>query len=118
MTQWPLQLKRPQPIPPSQSGTPNNTFPGTGADSAFTNVTLETFDQTDITTGCMNCHEDTRQATDFLWSLELNAWPSKIAPPSAPMFALRPLAQPALSPGNVSPELERLRELMESAVKR
>jgi hypothetical protein len=115
MTQWPLQLNRPQPIPPR---TPDNTFPGTGANSAFTNVTLETFDQTNITTGCMNCHEVTRQATDFLWSLRINAWPSTIPPPSAPMAALRPPPQAAVVVQRLPPELETLKQLMQSAVPR
>jgi hypothetical protein len=112
MTQWPFPFT--DPILPSQKGTPDKTVPPLGEpNSAFANVTMETFDQTDISKGCMNCHDKTRQATDFLWSLEMNAWPSTI-----PMFALRPLAQRALSPRNVPPELEALRELMESTVKR
>ena len=39
MTQWPLQLNPPQPIP---TGAPGNTVPGVGANSAFANVALET----------------------------------------------------------------------------
>lgn len=83
MTQWPLQLNPPNPIPPTQSGGPSNTFPGNGATSAFSNTTLETFDQgqpgTGIGgTGCMACHTVTQKATDFLWSLKDHAFPPNI----------------------------------------
>jgi hypothetical protein len=113
MTQWPLQLNPPQPIPPSQSGEPSSTFPGSGATSAFANVTLETFDQASIETGCMACHTITQQATDFVWSLNINAWPSTITSPSAFPHALR------LSPHTLDAAqnpLEKLRELMQTAV--
>ncbi len=73
MTQWPLQASSPK-VP----GTPNNTFPGIGATSAFANSTLETFDQARIQTGCMNCHNTTMSATDFLWSLQDHAYPSNV----------------------------------------
>jgi hypothetical protein len=82
LTQWPLQLNPPAPIPPSQTGVPANTFPGKGATSAFTNATLETWDQRTINTGCMNCHTSAQQATDFLWTLQVNAFP-----PLAPLNA-------------------------------
>src|SRR5580704_14999969 len=42
MTQWPLV-----PNSPATPGTIRNTFPGQGATSAFTNTTLETWDQSD-----------------------------------------------------------------------
>jgi hypothetical protein len=74
MTQWPLQLNPPQPIPVSQQGSPNFTFPGTGATTAFSNVTMETFDQERIRTGCMNCHNLTKAETDFLWVLNTHAF--------------------------------------------
>ena len=73
MTQWPLVAGDPT-IP----GTPGNTFPGTGATTAFANTTLETFDQDRIQTGCMNCHNSTRVETDFLWSLSDHAFPSNV----------------------------------------
>jgi len=118
MTQWPLQLNPPQPIPPSQPGTPDNTFPGSsGATTAFTNVTLETFDQTDINTGCMRCHEGTRQMTDFLWSLQVNAWPSRIAPQSTPMLALRPSPEAAAAAERLPPWLQTLKQLMQGAAR-
>ena len=75
MTQWPLQRNPPQPIPASQPGTPGFTFPGNGAISAFANVTMETFDQTAIRRGCMNCHNQTKAETDFLWVLHTHAFP-------------------------------------------
>jgi len=119
MTQWPLQLNPPQPIPPSQLGTPANTFPGnpphSSHTSAYANVALETFDQTDIHTDCMNCHTGAQQMTDFLWSLEVNAWPSSVAPPSTPMLALRPSPQAALAAQTLPAPLAALKELMQSA---
>jgi hypothetical protein len=121
MTQWPLQLNPPQPIPPGQSGAPGNTFPGTNATSAFANVALETFDQTNIVNGCMRCHTGAQATTDFLWALEVNAWQpgSTISPPSVPpRFARRPSpdADAALTAPSLSPPLAALKELMESAV--
>ncbi|MGH9536958.1 MAG: hypothetical protein ACRD3H_03485, partial [Terriglobales bacterium] len=115
MTQWPLQLNPPQPIPPSQTGAPGNTFPGSGPTSAFANVALETFDQTNIRKGCMACHTLTQTKTDFLWSLEVNAYPSTLAPPSTPMVALRPSPQEAAAGQRLSPQLQALKELMQSA---
>jgi hypothetical protein len=73
MTQWPTHASQPD-LP----GTPNNTFPGNNPTSAFANVTMETFDQGKITTGCMNCHNFTRTQTDFLWSLNDHAFPANI----------------------------------------
>ncbi|MEP7342380.1 MAG: hypothetical protein ABI977_31930, partial [Acidobacteriota bacterium] len=73
MTQWPQK-----PNMPLNSGAPGNTFPGSTppATSAFANVTLETFDQTTIRTGCMACHTLTQSASDFLWTLNVNAYPT------------------------------------------
>jgi hypothetical protein len=113
MTQWPVP-----PNTPSNPGTPNFTFPGSGANSAFANVTLETFDQQNISTGCMNCHTETQKATDFLWSLAINTWPSTIAPPSAPIRALRPSPQRALTAQQLPPQLEVLKALMGAAAAR
>jgi hypothetical protein len=74
MTQWPLAANQ-----PALAGTPNNTFPGAGSDStSFSNTTLETFDQTNIRTGCMNCHTQTMGATDFLWTLADHAFPPNL----------------------------------------
>ncbi|HEV2172761.1 MAG TPA: hypothetical protein VGR71_04300 [Nitrospira sp.] len=87
MTQWPLQLNPPNPIPPAQSGFPPNTFPGTNAVSAFSNTTLETWDQFSIGTGCMACHTLTQKNTDFLWSLEINAFDA--SKPNGALMALR-----------------------------
>jgi hypothetical protein len=74
MTQWPLQLNPPNPIPASQNGFPPNTFPGNNAVSSFSNTTLETWDQASISTGCMACHTLTKSNSDFLWALEINAF--------------------------------------------
>ena len=72
MTQWPTT-----PNSPTTPGDPGHTFPGSPPDdqSAFSNVTLETFDQGSIFMGCMACHNATMQATDFLWSLNDHAFP-------------------------------------------
>src|SRR4051812_22093043 len=115
MTQWPLQLNPPQPIPPSQSGAPSNTFPGSSATSAYANVALETFDQTNIRNSCMSCHTRAQQTTDFLWSLEVNAWQSTVTSPSDPMRALRPLPQAALAAPTLPAPLAALKVLMQSA---
>lgn len=87
MTQWPTTANN-----PALPGDPTHTFPGANPTSAFANVTLETFDQTRIQTGCMNCHNATKQNTDFLWSLQVNAFPTP-----AP---------------NVNPAINRLRALL------
>jgi hypothetical protein len=74
MTQWPLAANS-----PATPGTPANTFPGSGSDqTSFANVTLETFDQNNIRTGCMNCHNSTMAASDFLWSLNDHAFPPAV----------------------------------------
>lgn len=79
MTQWPLV-----PSQPSTPGTPANTFPGTNATSAFANVTMETFDQANVRSGCMACHNSTRLPTDFVWILNDHAFPANV-----PNFLLR-----------------------------
>jgi len=88
MTQWP-KVSPPNPALP---GTPANTFPGTGATSAFANSTLETWDQTAIRAGCMNCHTQT-QNHDFVWSLSMNAF----APPAAAVAAEAVHTSPAFA---------------------
>jgi hypothetical protein len=119
MTQWPKQ-----PSQPTLPGTPPNTFPGTGATTAFANVALETFDQGTIFKGCMACHNivahEPTQSTDFLWSLYVNAWqPSNpVSPPSAPPLFARgpsPEADAALTAPTLPAPLAALKELMESA---
>jgi hypothetical protein len=64
MTQWP---------------TDTGTIPGPDVleHSAFSNTTLETWAQTDITSGCMSCHGIAQQDDhiDFVWSLRMNAYP-------------------------------------------
>jgi hypothetical protein len=91
MTQWPVP-----PNMPANPGAPGFSFPGTGATSAFSNVALESWDQNNIRTGCMNCHTAV-QNNDFLWSLQMNAF----APP-----------QISLAPGPPSPALRQLRSLL------
>ena len=77
MTQWPVPENQ-----PSLPGTPANTFPGfpagTNDTSAYANLTMETFDQKKVQEGCMNCHNFTRVATDFLWTLKTHAFPPNV----------------------------------------
>ena len=81
VTQWPrLEGNQANPIPASVDGSVPNTFPGTGAFSAFANVTMETFDQKAIQLGCMSCHNRARMTTDFMWSVFDHAYPSRLAP--------------------------------------
>jgi hypothetical protein len=107
MTQWPLV-----PNSPATPGTIRNTFPGQGATSAFTNTTLETWDQRDAKTGCMNCHNVTRTKTDFLWSLEINAFPSALGPNVFSLIA--PKEKSKVRP-HLPGTLDQLRSLLRAA---
>ena len=49
----------------------------------FANVTMETFDQGRVQLGCMSCHNETRLATDFVWTVFDHAYPSRLAPSGA-----------------------------------
>jgi hypothetical protein len=104
MTQWPIA-----PNQPNNSGGIANTFPGSiDASSAFANTTLETWDQTKIRNGCMNCHTQT-QVNDFVWSLQMNAF--KSAAPS-----LSPGANARMAPRQ-SPQINALRIILEDQFK-
>jgi hypothetical protein len=92
MTQWPVPGHT-----PTNPATPGFTTPAQGGvTSAFANTSLETWDQNNIRTGCMNCHNST-QSNDFLWSLQMNAF----APP-----------QLSLAPTPQSPAIKQLRALL------
>jgi hypothetical protein len=81
VTQWPrLEGNQADPIPARVDGSVENTFPGTGAFSAFANVTMETFDQKGVQLGCMSCHNRARMNADFMWSLLDHAYPKRLAP--------------------------------------
>jgi hypothetical protein len=81
MTQWPrVDGNQALPIPADRDGSIPNTFPGTGAFSAFTNLTMETFDQKAVQLGCMSCHNRARMTTDFMWSVTDHAYPARLAP--------------------------------------
>ena len=85
VTQWPrLEGNQATPVPPTRDGSVPNTFPGTGAFSAFANVTMETFDQRGVQLGCMSCHNRARMTSDFLWSVVDHAYPARLAPLSMP----------------------------------
>jgi hypothetical protein len=96
MTQWPVPPAGGPNVPPSQDGKPGHTFPGNNGNdaTAFANTTMETFDQTRINFGCMNCHNGTKSQTDFLWSLAVNGFTA--SPPEAPN-----------APGTVTTEMAR-----------
>ena len=85
VTQWP-RMDGPQttPVPATRDGSVVNTFPGAGAFSAFANVTMETFDQKAVQLGCMSCHNRSRMATDFMWSVFDHAYPPVLAPAPPP----------------------------------
>lgn len=81
VTQWPrLEGNQADPIPASLDGSVPNTFPGTGAFSAFANVTMETFNQKGVQLGCMSCHNRARMNADFMWSVLDHAYPPRLAP--------------------------------------
>jgi hypothetical protein len=80
VTQWPrVEGNQADSIPARLDGSVPNTFPGSGAFSAFANVTMETFDQKGIQLGCMSCHNRVRMTTDFMWSVFDHAYPSRLA---------------------------------------
>ena len=81
LTQWPrVDGNQADPIPATLDGTIDHTFPGTGAFSAFTNLTMETFDQHGVQLGCMSCHNRARMSADFLWSVLDHAYPPRLQP--------------------------------------
>jgi hypothetical protein len=88
VTQWPrLEGNQADPIPATVDGSIAHTFPGTGAFSAFANVTMETFNQHGVQLGCMSCHNRARMTTDFLWSVFDHAYPSRLVPAPARVTA-------------------------------
>jgi hypothetical protein len=79
VTQWPrVEGNQARPIPPTLDGSIANTFPGVGAFSAFTNVTMETFDQHAVQLGCMSCHDRARMNADFMWTVMDHAYPARL----------------------------------------
>lgn len=131
VTQWPLSVGD-----PSADGRPPNTFPGSGAEAtAYSNLTMETFDQKSVRTGCMNCHNATRVTTDFLWSLNTRAFPpiqaiaavaalsdKSVTGLSLPNPGLKPWAKTLTAaeafrlPATQLSEFRELKELMESTL--
>jgi len=106
------------PPPPSSANLgfggcdPTVTQPPGGPNcTGFANVTMETFDQAKVGTGCMNCHNATGTATDFLFSIAANAWP----PPSPPTGAVAATALGAASSARER-TLNELRDLLNSTV--
>ena len=81
MTQWSrVPGNQANPVAVTVTGDASTTFPGVGAGSAFANTTLETFDQSRVQMGCMNCHTMARMKTDFMWSVLDHAYPAIIVP--------------------------------------
>ena len=129
VTQWPIPIGD-----PAADGKPNKTFPGSGSSqTAFANLTMETFDQKTIIKGCMNCHNVTRDTTDFLWSLNTRAFPSlqaitaraamsdkavtKLSLPNVRLknwAQVQPASEAFQLPEKQLSEFEALKELMES----
>jgi hypothetical protein len=125
MTQWPVPGNT-----PANGGDPKHSFPGNipnltciqtvkGAYShscGFANVTMETFDQGSIFSGCMNCHNFTAHpkgkstGDDFLWSLAINAY----APPPPPSVKITSVGQ-GLAPSTVA-AFKSLVALQKSAI--
>lgn len=97
MTQWPT------PGNSTKNGLPANTIPGSATNpmTAFSNVTMETFDQAKINNGCMACHNaaaaDSGATTDFNWAIPLNAYkPASLQLGTASLPDLRPAGAAAL----------------------
>jgi hypothetical protein len=127
MTQWPVPGNT-----PANPGDPKHSFPGNipslsclqsvpGAypqGCSFSNVTMETFDQTSIYSGCMNCHNATAHpngpkstGNDFLWSLAVNAY----APPSATGLTAAAKARSRVAPSSLA-AFNALAALQKSAI--
>ena len=84
VTQWPLAPgDQSIPVKANQAGDIFQTFPGEGATSAYSNLTLETFHQARPAQGCMNCHNRARLGADFLWSVLMHAYPEQVGLPAA-----------------------------------
>jgi hypothetical protein len=107
-TQWPVPINK-----PANPGTPGFTVPGTitGATTAFANTTMETFDQRRLSTSCMACHDSTGRQTDFLWALQMHAFP-----PAAGTNASQPQFHAMFGPPANAP-LQRLKKLLLDANK-
>lgn len=73
MTQWPVPGSN-----PSQTGNPGHTFPGFGSATDTANMAMESFHQSTIQLGCMNCHTGAQPRADFLWTLYNHSYPAKI----------------------------------------
>jgi hypothetical protein len=111
MTQWPVPGKT-----PANPGDPAHSVPGTipslscvqsvkghyPQQCSFANVTMETFDQGSIYSGCMNCHNFTAhpggsaKGNDFLWSLAVNAY----APPASATLTATAKARSRVAPSS------------------
>ena len=119
MTQWPSPPNSPQ-----NDGTPPRTIPGKKSNTdrsdttAYSNITMETFEQSTIISGCMNCHNIVGRKTDFLFTLYNHAGPQPIIPNF--MTSYKQLPRPAISlksPYDKIPSdtnMQRLKAIFES----
>jgi hypothetical protein len=85
VTQWPT------PANSNLDGSSKNTIPGAkngdrpASDStSFANITMETYQQSKISQGCMNCHNVVRDTADFLWTMFNHAGPKPEVPAIPP----------------------------------
>jgi hypothetical protein len=126
MTQWPVPGNT-----PANQGDPKHSVPGTIPNlscvqtvkghypqgCSFANVTMETFDQSSIYSGCMNCHNATAHPSgaatgdDFLWSLAVNAY----APPAPTGLTAAAKARSRFAPSSVA-SFKGLAALQHSAI--
>jgi len=85
VTQWPT------PANSNLNGGVKNTIPGAAGDdrpasdsTSFANITMETYQQSKISQGCMNCHNLVRDTADFLWTMYNHAGPRPEVPAVPP----------------------------------
>lgn len=128
MTQWPTPGKT-----PGNSGAPPFTIPGCNPNNpplpcgnqnpgtAFSNITMETFDQTALSTSCMACHSNAQTQSDFVWTIYNHAYPSAI--PERMFGEIRTASSAGnLSLANtrrpISPALKKLETLLAGSTSR
>jgi len=118
-----IMTQRTKPENSTKDGRPDNTIPGSGTApmTSFANVTMETFEQSEITSGCMACHNSAavysdqgvqNPATDFMWSLPLNAWS-----PSSPQLGTASVANAKLMAQPPSATAKKLLKILAQGAK-
>ncbi|MDB5089762.1 MAG: hypothetical protein JWR09_3756 [Mucilaginibacter sp.] len=114
MTQWPTP-----PNKPDMNGKAKNTIPGAknnddpanprpkSDSTSFANITMETYEQSIISTGCMNCHDIARNNADFLFTMFNHAGP-KPEIPNDPALLFKSLRAAGHPQSKQMQELEKL----------